>query len=108
MAKTAIPGATVHEIFCVPPNTTIMSSPRVYSNGTDVSGGMTINAPSSVAGSSTTYTLWKVSYVVPVGATSGQVYHLIVDWKDPSGDLQPPFIFDAQVSVSGDDISVVY
>ena len=108
MAKTALPSATVYEIFCVPPNATVLSTPRVYLAGSDVSGDVTINAPTSVAGSATKYPLQKVSFVVPADAVSGTVYHLIVDWKDPSGDLQPPFIFDTQVGSSGDSIDVVY
>lgn len=107
MATTANPGDTVYQIFCLPPNASVMASPRVFCEGAVV-GAISVDTPEETAGSTTTHSVWTVDYELPGDATAGQVFHLIVDWKDPSGDLQPPMIFDTQIALSGVNIEISY
>lgn len=98
MAKLVAPGGTVYEMFAVPTNSTVLS-PKFYSAGVDVTGEISVTGPTKVNATGTSHAYYTVSYTVPGTATNRKVYQMMVHWKDPSGTLQPPLLFEAQAVV---------
>lgn len=98
MAKQVAPGGSVHEIFAVPANSTVLT-PKFFSNGADVTGEVLVTGPTKVNATATSHAYYTVSFTVPGGATNRKVYQMLINWKDPSGTLQPPLLFEAQAVV---------
>lgn len=93
--KRVPPGGTSHELFAVPVSCTVLT-PRVYSNGSDVTNQVTVTGPSKTNGTADTHEFYKVSFTVPATANHMQVYSMLIDWRDPSTTLQPPLMFSVQ------------
>lgn len=91
------PGDVVHELFCIPTGASVTSE-RVFLDGVDITGTVSVTASSLISGSGTTHAIYKISYTIPTAAADRKVYHLVVDWKDDGNVLQCPHIFEAQVS----------
>lgn len=98
MAKRVRIGDTVTEMFCLPDNSTLADT-EVYTNGSDVSGSVTTDGPDVIAAGAGNHGMYKMTITIPAGAVDRQVYTLIQHWKDPSGDLQCPIMFDLQVEI---------
>lgn len=96
MAKLAAPSGTVHEIFALPLYSTVVAA-RFYLDGQLAT--VAVTGPTKVNATSSTHEFYQMSYVVPAAATNRKVYQCVVDWRDPSGTLQPPLIFECQVVV---------
>lgn len=99
MAKQLQPGDIAYEMLCIPSGCTL-ADVDVFSNGSDVTNSMAITGPTLVAGGANAHAVYRISMEVPDDAADRQVYTMIVHWKDLSGDLQCPFMFDIQAMAS--------